>query len=150
MLSTLSAPPATAYDEDYVQWIEEQASLLSTIDFPALDVINLADEIRDMARHERRSLRHRLTVLVMHMLKCQMQPEHKSDRWRATLHEQRARIAELLSDSPSLKALIPQFITDDYVLAVKKVAAETGLDRSRFPPQNPFTIEQILDINYEP
>jgi hypothetical protein len=141
---------ATTYDEDYALWAEEQANLLLQGSFAALDTVNLADEILDMSRRYHDSLEHRLTVLLAHLLKCLVQPDHKSAHWSATLAEQRKRIARLLKTSPSLKPRVGEYLADNYQVAVKHASADTHLPTSRFPAENPFTIDQILDPGFEP
>jgi hypothetical protein len=150
MLSTSSFEQPVGYEEDYALWAEEQATLLVKHNFPALDIENLVEELRTMGRSERRSIQHRLTVLVSHLLKCLVQPDHKSAHWSATLLEQRTRIAGLLHDSPSLRQHVAKDIVNNYALAVKQAAADTHLPTSSFPAANPFTVEQILDPDYEP
>ncbi len=150
MLSTSRFEHAIGYEEDFALWAEEQAELLTQGNFPALDIVNLVDEIQDMSRRYHHSLEHRLTVLQTHLLKCLIQPDHKSAHWSATLLEQRKRIGRLLRESPSLKPHVAEYVADNHALAVKHAAADTHLPSSRFPPANPFTIEQILDPDYEP
>ena len=150
MLSTSSFEQAVGYEEDFALWAELQADRLMKRNFAALDIVNLAEELRIMGRSEHKALSHRLTVLLAHLLKCQVQPDHKSAHWRATLLEQRERIATLLADSPSLKPHMERQVAQNYARAVRRAAADTHLPQSRFPAENPFTVEQVLDQDYEP
>jgi hypothetical protein len=150
MLSASGFEQPVGYEEDYALWAEEQADLLMHGDFSALDIVNLVDEIQDMSRRYHDSLEHRLTVLLAHLLKCRVQLDHKSAHWTATLLEQRKRIAKLLKKSPSLRPHVDEYISDNYDIAVKWACADTHLPQSHFPATNPFTIEQILDPDYEP
>jgi hypothetical protein len=59
----------------------------------------LEELIDASARSEDRELRHRMEVLMMHILKWKTQlPGTKS--WRLTINEQRRQIAELQQDNP--------------------------------------------------
>lgn len=86
----------------------------------------------------------------MHLLKCQFQPEHSQNKWRATLIEQRTRLAQLLDDSPSMRPALPEYVRESYAVAVKMAAAETGLPAGAFPASNPYSIDEILDQDFMP
>jgi hypothetical protein len=70
----------------------------------------VAEELGAFGRAERRELGHRLEVLVLHLLKRQVQPEHQSRSWRSTILEQHRRTAALLEDNPGLRAQVPDFL----------------------------------------
>ena len=57
-----------------------------------------------MGKRDRRQLRSRLQVLIMHLLKWQFQPDKQSQSWLATIDHQRDQIEALLLDSPSLRS----------------------------------------------
>src|SRR4051812_29227670 len=93
---------STLYERDFVLWLQEQATLLRTRQLDLLDLDNLMEEIEAMAGNHRRELRHRLETLLMHLLKWQFQPDHRSGSWLGTIEEQRSSIEELIAQSPSL------------------------------------------------
>jgi len=43
-----------------------------------------------------------------------------------------------------------EILEEEYRLARRKAAAETGLPISTFPEECPFTIEQVLDPDFLP
>jgi len=141
---------ATAYDEDFFAWTEEQARLLRAGEFSQLDIANVADEIDDMGRSIRRELRNRLSVLTMHLLKWRYQPGYRSRSWSGTISEQREQITELLEESPSLRPVLARDLTKIYGLAVNKAMRDTGLPEAGFPVDCPFTPEQILSADFLP
>jgi Domain of unknown function DUF29 len=96
-------------------------------------------------RTERRQLRNRLEVLIAHLLKWDYQPVQRSNRWRASVAEQRTRIRRLLQDSPSLKPLVAEAAREVYVDAVEQAAIETGLSDAALPPTLPYSVEQIFE-----
>ena len=142
--------PVVGYDEDFVRWAERQVAVLHARDFAALDVDNLIEELEGQVRSSKRELRHRLRVIIVHLLKCQHQPQRKSRSWRVTLIEQRGQIRGLLDSSPSLRRLVGEFARNRYARARRLAAAETRIDESEFPPTLPFTEEQLLDDQFEP
>jgi hypothetical protein len=118
--------------------------------FADLDVENLAEEVEDMGKRDRRVVESRLEVLLLHLLKWQYQPRRRSGSWRATIRVQRSRLELVLRDSPSVRAEVPAMLLRRYPKAVAAAADETGLPEARFPPTCPYTAEQILDEKFLP
>ena len=69
---------APAYEDDFVAWLEDQAQRARRGEIDALDLENIAEELEGMARSDRREIRNRLTVLLVHLLKCLVQTEKTS------------------------------------------------------------------------
>ena len=103
-----------------------------------------------MASHIRHQLASRLRVLEVHLLKCSFQPKRKSNSRRKTICEQRARIAQLLKRYPSLQHDLGDEAIDAYPVAVRQAAHETGLAAARCPAALPFTVDELLDFDFEP
>ncbi len=55
-----------SYENDFYAWTQEQANLLRTGELHQIDWQNIAEEIEDMGRAEKRQLESRLEILVMH------------------------------------------------------------------------------------
>jgi hypothetical protein len=146
----MKQPTATLYDNDYHAWAEQQVDLLRQGEFDQLDMEHLIEEIEDMAQSQRRALTSRLQVLISHLLKWQFQPGHRSRSWEVTIRLQRAEIADLLMDNPSLRPRLDAFIERAYPKARQVAWGETGLDVVTFPLTCPFTHEQILNDNFFP
>ena len=94
----------TTYETDVVAWATEQAALLRSGQFSAIDIENIAEEILDVGKSEQRELESRMAVLLAHLLKWQFQPERRSSSWEETIRVQRNRIERRLRKTPSLKA----------------------------------------------
>ncbi|MFN5515140.1 MAG: DUF29 domain-containing protein [Cyanobacteriota bacterium] len=140
----------TLYDADFNQWIEETAKTLKARNFGALDLENLIEEIESMGRSDKREIGNRLEVLIMHLLKWRYQPSKQTNSWRLTINEQRRAIRRILKDSPSLKPYLQGNLGDFYQDARECASDETELEKQNFPPECPFTQEQILDPDYFP
>ena len=143
MAKALDQP--SLYDTDYVAWLEEQVAHLRAGRLSALDVENVTLELESLMSSERRELANRLEVLIHHLLKWDQQPDQRSNRWRATVQEQRTRIRRLLRYSPSLKPEVEPMAREVYLDAVRAAAIETGLAESAFPPTLPYPVEQIFE-----
>ena len=141
---------AAAYDEDFFAWTEEQARLLRAGEFSQLDIENMAEELESMGRRDKHEIDSRLEVLLMHLLKWQLQIRLRGPGWSGTIREQRRRIEKVLRESPSLRPVVGQLIPEAYAEAREKAAEETGLPETTFPADCPFTPAQILAKDFLP
>ena len=132
------------YDQDFYLWIETISKQLKAGKFAEIDLANLIEEIESMGKSEKRELKSRLIVLLMHLLKWQYQPEKRSESWRSTITEQRICIELLLEDSPSLQPLFIEIFADCYEKARLKASEETGIKLNFFPKESPFSLEETL------
>lgn len=140
--------PNNLYEEDFYLWTQTTAAQLKDHKFNELDLANLIEEIASMGRGEKRELKSRLIVLLMHLLKWHYQPGKRSESWRSTIIEQRICIEELLEDSPSLKPLLSQVFERCYQKARIKASAETGIRLNLLPKESPFSLEETLESSY--
>jgi hypothetical protein len=138
------------YDEDFYAWSLHNAELLRQRQLNAIDIDHIAEELDALAKNQRRELRSRLTVLLMHLLKWRYQPELQSRSWRVTIDTQRDELDDLLNDSPSLKAELDDFIHTSYPRALRKASFETGIDTANFPRDCPWSGAQILATDFWP
>jgi hypothetical protein len=146
-METRNAP---SYEEDFVAWLEDQAVRARRGEVEGLDLENIAEELEGLARSDRREIRSCLTVLLTHLLKCLMQPQKRSSSWLETIAEQRDGIAQLIEDSPSLRAYPGEILERSYPAARRKAARQTRLPEREFPEHCPFDIEAVLDPRWIP
>jgi hypothetical protein len=147
-MDTLEKP---TYEKDFVLWLEYQAELLRQGRVAELDLENLAEEVESIGQRDKREAYNRLTVLLMHLLKYEFQPERRTRSWRSTVREQRRQLKLVFKDSPSLaKNYVPTVIDDIYQDARTDAVDETGLLLARFPETSPYSLEQILDEDFLP
>jgi Domain of unknown function DUF29 len=130
------------YDADLLAWLEQQAGYLRVGQLDRLDVAHLIEELEAMGGSQRRELKSRLEILLMHMLKRDAQSRRRSRSWQSTIVEQRARIADLLEQSPSLRSGMEEVAQQAFAVAA---AIETGLKRSAFPAALPYGVAAILE-----
>ena len=142
--------PETLYNRDFYLWTKSTAKLLKERNFSEVDIVNLVEEIETLGRSEKRELKNRLIVLLMHLLKWKYQPGKRSESWRSTISEQRISLEALLEDSPSLKPFLPEVFDNCYQKARVKAASETGIKQDIFAAESPFTPEETLSFEYLP
>jgi hypothetical protein len=92
------------HKSDFYAWTQEQAHLLKTGQLYQIDRHNIAEELQDMGRSEKRQLESRLEILIVHLLKWQFQPSLRSRSWQLTIKEQRLRLELLMQENPSLRS----------------------------------------------
>ena len=141
---------AVDYEEDFYLWTEEQARLLRSGEFSAIDAANIAEEIESMGRSDRRELKSRLIVLLTHLLKWRYQPEARSRSWSDTIREQRQQIELVLEDSPSLRSAAEQMLNQVYWIARENAGEETGITKATFPDACPFRPDEVLSRGFLP
>jgi hypothetical protein len=139
------------YHSDFFRWTQDTAELIRQRRFDELDLEHVAEEIQDMGLRDHREVRSRFIVLVMHLLKWQLQPEHRGNpSWVATIGEQRRELDLVLSDSPSLRRVPKEQLPVIYRKAVAGAIREAQLSPKLFPSDCPYTADQILDDNFLP
>jgi hypothetical protein len=139
-----------AYAEDFYGWLNTTAQLLRNRELSNVDFENIAEELESMGKSEKRELASRLTVLLVHLLKWQYQPENRSRSWENTIKIQRIEIEELLEESPSLHYEVERVIDTAYRKARIGAEEETGIDQRHFPTTCPYAFEQLRDDEYYP
>ncbi len=141
---------SSLYDKDFYAWANEQAAFLRSGQLSAADIEHIAEEIESMGKTEKRELVSRLSVLLQHLLKWRFQPERRGRSWKATVTVQRHALTRHLKDNPSLKSGLDEFIADAYSDAVQLAIGETDLPEPTFPPECPWSFEQIMDADFWP
>ena len=140
------------YEQDYYAWTMDTVEKLKHGHFEQIDVDHLMEEVESMGISERSALESRMVVLIMHLLKWQIQQSNRCNSWKATIEQQRLRIKKLLKKMPSLKNILTEIFNDEdnYKDAVLSASKETGLSKSTFPNELPYTLEQLLDEDFYP
>ena len=141
------------YERDFYAWSFAQARALRTRRPEHLDWENLAEEIESLGRSDKRQVRSRLTVILIHLLKWQHQTKKRSPSWRATLNAQRRDLEIVLADSPSLRRQVPAILAEAYAGGRLDAAAEmrmSPVEARRLPEECPFTPAEILDRLFLP
>lgn len=139
----------TRYDQDIVEWANEQVRFLRARQFDRLDIEHIAEEIEDVGKSEQRELASRMAVLLAHLLKWQYQSGRRGSSWRRTIQEQRKAIVRRLKKTPSLTLSINDndWWEDVWGDAVIQAEQETGLD---YPETCPWTLDQIIASDFFP
>lgn len=139
------------YETDFYAWAMKTAGLIRQGRIHEVDWEQVAEELEDMGRSEKREMASRLEKLSAHLLKWAMRPKRRSLSWRRTINEQRAELERLFEDNPSLRQLAPATLEKEYRRAVREASNETGLPPDAFPSQHPFfSVDKTLSEDYWP
>ncbi|MEA1051971.1 DUF29 domain-containing protein [Lamprobacter modestohalophilus] len=133
------------YDGDFYAWTLQTAHQLRSGQLDQVDLAQVAEEIEDMGKSDRRALESHLKILMLHLLKWQHQPSHRGVSWRLSIANARDEITAILRDSPSLRPRLDELAASRYPGARKQAILETGLAPSSFPETCPFSVEQLLE-----
>jgi hypothetical protein len=136
------------YQTDTALWAERQAAALRRRCITELDWKNVAEEIEDVARSDRREIHNWLAVICTHLLKWAYQPRRRSPSWRRSIVEGRSQIVNLVEESPSLEPYPASRLVKAYADGHRIAVAETSL--ADLPETCPWTIDQVLDHKFWP
>lgn len=143
-----SVPKPADYDEDFYTWLNEQAALLRARAFDELDVQNLAEEIEDLGKAQFNKLVSAYRLILLHMLKWDHQPTHRSRSWALSIAERRVGLADVLEMNPGLKSRRTEALARAYKAARIKAANETNLPLQSFPEECPYTRADLTDRKF--
>jgi len=138
------------YDEDVSAWAFEQARFLRERRFDLLDIEHLADEIEDIAKAELVELARQMSVLLAHLLKWQYQPAERNGSRSAMVETGRLDVADILDDSPSLRARIDEPRTFQLIWSDALAQATTESGHGSFPSECPWRIDDVLSEGWLP
>jgi len=138
------------YEQDFLTWTQQQADYLKKGCWSELDVKNLIEELESLGRSEQKEISSYFQVLVMHLLKCEYQPEKRTSSWNHTLSNCRDKIQDCLEDTPSLQRFLQdsEWIDKYYRRSRRDAAKETQMSLETFPTKCPYAIAQILDPDF--
>jgi hypothetical protein len=141
------------YEQDFYAWARRNAALLRAGRIAEADCEHLAEEIEDMGKAQRHTLRSHLRQLIVHLLKLQYSPAEQPRRgWFDEVQNARAEIADRLADSPSLAPEVEAMLLDIWPRA-RRQANDALLafgEHVRLPQVCPYTPEQALDDGFVP
>ncbi len=91
-------------------------------------------------------------MLLAHLLKWRSQPDNPANSWRATINDQRKRIALAIKETPSLKAVMRSRDWQDGVWLDARAQArkETGLADDDLPETCPWPMDRAVDPDFWP
>ena len=133
-----------AYGEDYAAWLDAQIQLLEDRQFDQLDLDNLIDEVGSLGRSDYNAFVSAIRIVLMHMLKWDIQTDHRTRSWASSIEGHRDRVIQDLEDSPSYRSRTDEALRKAYRQARYEASSETRLPLASFPKNCPFTFDEIM------
>ncbi len=140
----------TLYETDDVEWLQEIIKLIKNHQFEQLDLENLIEELEDLGREKKNAVASLLEQIIRDLLLLQywtreadynrVHPEEEIYSFRVQLRRKITTNLRNYLESES------NSIYQD-ALGFVKIKTQNSVN---FPPECPYTLEQLLDINWFP
>lgn len=150
-----TVPPSRTelYERDYYAWILDQVRALRERRIEDVDWENVAEEIEDLGKSEKRALVSEIARLLEHLLKFAYAPAPMRDwnmnGWRITAEDARRKIRRRVKESPSLAAKLDEAFAEGYEDGRTAALIAMRLPKA-IPETCPWTIEQAMDDGFLP
>lgn len=140
-----SLPPAkTRHEEDRYSWAQEQIELLRAGHLEKIDIDDLIEVLNDVSGSEYDKLESALSIVLMHLLKWDYQPERRSRSWVNSILEHRRRAEKQLRKNPGLKSRLREAVEDGYEYARMRCGTETSIEKEALPWSCPYGWDEIM------
>ena len=136
------------YNKDFYTWTQETAALIAAGKWHEIDQALLADEVAGLGRDDKREIAQCVQRLLQELLLWWALPGERKGNWASAIIEERARLEDIVEDSPSLKAQLGEVVAKEYSWA--RCKAQNQTTGYVFPEGCPFTIAQILELDFFP
>ncbi len=136
------------YKQDYHLWLETTLKQLQSRDLESLDWDHLIEEIERLGNEQKYKFESYLLQLLKHLLLYQhwSLPECKN-HWEVEIDNFRVELRKL-TKSKNLYNYLFAVLEEVYIDAVRQAKKKSALNC--FPQTCPYSIEQILDVDYLP
>ena len=153
MLLGMSEHATELYERDFYAWSQIQARALrrfaATRPNLPLDLPHLAEEIADLGKEQRTSLRSWTRRIIEHLLLLEHSPaQDPRPHWAGEIADFRSELADRLTGrlERDLRRQLPRLYEAGRGLAARKMAAHGEAEAvDRLPLTCPYTLEQVLD-----
>ena len=146
---------SSLYDKDFPAWAEETAQLLTERRFEEIDLEALIDEVQDLSRREKETVKSYLETIIEHLLKLAYAPssifDNNRNGWTSTVQRTRRKLAEKLDGSRVLANYAADKLADAYSGArYDTIESTSDFGAIDWPESCPWTLEQVLDPDFFP
>ena len=153
-VSSAQLPPADLYERDYYTWIQEQVRALRERRVEEVDWSNVAEEIEDLGKREKRALRSQLVRLLGHLIKFAYAREvmwvNNARGWELSIRGARSEALMYLDENPGLRPHVPEIFRSAYRSARLEVMKALRLPDSAIPEAPPWPLDEIIEDGFLP
>jgi hypothetical protein len=144
------------YDDDFYAWTQHQAAVLREMPVAdnRFDREHVAEEIEDLGKSERDTVRSQIDRIIEHLLKLQFSPADQPRLgWMRSITDARRILGDKLS--PTLRHDVEirlATLYEDARYATELALKEFGEEQAakELPTECPYTLEQILEKRWYP
>ncbi|MBF2056933.1 MAG: DUF29 domain-containing protein [Cyanobacterium sp. T60_A2020_053] len=139
------------YELDDYQWLEENIKLLKAKMFHEIDLENLIEELEDLGKERKNAVESLLQQIIRHLLMYQYwhdERERNANHWEGEIYSFRDQLNHKLTTN--LHNHLISKLDNIYDRALGYVIRKTCLSINIFPTNCPYTLAQLLDIDYLP
>ncbi len=148
MATKVEPAPGQLYEQDFYAWTRQQAALLRSRRFGALDLEHLIEATLEAGDMQREAVLSNARVVLEHLLKLTHSPaQDPRNGWRATVREHRARLE--LGLTPRLRQALQDELPRVYEIARRNAEGvlrdhgeQTAADA--LPLACPYALDQIM------
>ena len=138
------------YETDDYLWLLETVELLKQKKFNELDLENLIEELESMGKRDVNKAKSLIRQIIIHLLLLQywqLENQINFHHWRGEIKTFRYDLNNHLTTN--LKNKLREDLINIYHSALDFVQEKTAF-YVNFPPECPYTLEQLLDQDYLP
>jgi hypothetical protein len=143
---------ADLYERDYYAWVQRQLELLRAGRLQDVDLDNLIEEVEDLGKSERNTVMSCTDELIQHLLKLQLSPARELRHgWRKEVRAHRKTLKRRLTSTlrHHLSDALGELFDDARGSAAMDLALD-GVREADIPQSCPYTLDQILDLDWLP
>ncbi len=147
MATKVEPAPQQLYEQDFYAWTRQQAALLRSRRFNALDLDHLIEATLEAGDVQREAVLSNARVVIEHLLKLAHSPaQDPRNGWRATVREHRARLE--LGLTPRLRQALGDELTRVYAIARRNTLGALSdhgeqAAADALPLTCPYSLDQI-------
>ena len=138
------------YELDYLAWYEKTLEQLKNNHSNELDLESLSEVLENLVRDTKRSGESYLRQIIIHLLLIEYWESEKINRchWAAEIVNFRSELdTDMTTDFKKHLDLVKENM---YQKALKYVIKKTAFNKTLFPIQCPYSLEQLLDDDWFP
>ncbi len=138
------------YAVDDSQWLEETIELLKNRQLQLLDIENLIEELEDLVNEKKNAVASLLEQIIRHLLLLQYwttELEYNQVHWQGELYNFRVQLKRKITTN--LRNYLDLELDSIYKDAIGFLKIKTQ-NSVNFPPECPYSLSQLLDINWLP
>jgi hypothetical protein len=115
---------------------------------PSSDWKRLGKYLVNEGTSDKREVISYATILMLHLLKCEYQPEKTSKSWHNSIEDSSDNLQIDIEQSKVLYNCLKTGIDRAYTRARSKASRETNLPLSIFPKECPYIVDDLLNDDW--